>query len=172
MLRVSEAGYDRWERTQNSPYTYDDLLVKIRQIRAENKDDGAYRIYLALQLFHGYTGTYDVIRRLCKTHQLMLKKNHHAKGTTKADPAAQASENLIKQDFTATAPNQKWLGDIAEIPTEEGKLYVSSVLDCFDGAIVGCKIKQHQSRTHAAFDDSEGEIRNFKLLLEFLARHL
>ena len=143
VLHVSEAGYYRWRRTQNSPYKYDDLLAKIRQIRAENKDYGAYRIFLALQLFHGYTGTYHVVRRLCKAHQLMLKKNHHAKGTTKADPAAQASENLIKQDFTATAPNQKWLGDITEIPTAEGKLYVSAVLDCYDGAIVGFKMADH-----------------------------
>ena len=122
VLQVSEAGYYRWRRTQNRPYKYDDLLAKIRQIRAENTDYGAYRIYLALQLFHGYIGTYNVVRRLCKTHQLMLKKNHHAKGTTKADPAAQASENLIKQDFTATAPKHKWLGDITEIPTAEGRL--------------------------------------------------
>ncbi|MDP9728810.1 hypothetical protein [Alicyclobacillus tolerans] len=61
VLRVSEAGYYRWLRTQNSPNTYDDLLAKIRQIRAENKDYGMYLIFLALQLFHGYTGTYDVI---------------------------------------------------------------------------------------------------------------
>ena len=105
VLRVSEAGYYRWLRTQNSPYKYDDFLAKIRPIRAENKDYGTYRIYLALQLFYGYTGTYYVVRRLCNTHHLMLKKKHHAKGLTKADPAAQASENLIQQDFSASAPN-------------------------------------------------------------------
>lgn len=47
------------------------------------------------------------------------------------------------QNFSATAPNQKWLGDITEIPTAEGKLYVSAVLDGFDGAIVGYKITNH-----------------------------
>ena len=62
-------------------------------------------------------------------------------GITKADPAAQA--NLIKQDFTATAPNEKWLGDITEIPTANGKLYVAAILDCFDGTIVGLKMADH-----------------------------
>lgn len=143
VLHVSEAGYYRWLRAQNIPYKYDDLLAKIRQIRAENKVYGAYRIFLALQLFHGYTGTYHVVRRLCKAHQLMPKKNHHSKGTTKADPAAQASENLIQQDFNAAAPNQKWLGDITEISTADGKLYLSAVLDCYDGAIVGFKMANH-----------------------------
>ncbi len=66
--------------------------------------------------------------------QLMLKKKYHAKGITKADPTAKASENLIQQNFIAAAPNQKWLGDITEIPTADGKLYLSAVLDCYDGA--------------------------------------
>ena len=74
MLRVSEAGDYRWLHTRTRPDKYDDLLAKIRQIRAENKDYGAYRIYLALPLFHGYTGIYYVILKLCKTHPLMLKK--------------------------------------------------------------------------------------------------
>ena len=64
----------------------------------------------------------------------MLKKKYHAKGITKADPAAQASENLIQQDFSAAAPNRKWLGDITEIPTADGKLYLSPVLDGYDNA--------------------------------------
>ncbi|MFZ3373274.1 MAG: hypothetical protein WA131_09670 [Desulfitobacteriaceae bacterium] len=38
----------------------------------------------------------------------MLKKEYHAKGITKADRVTQASANLIKQDFTAALPNQKW----------------------------------------------------------------
>lgn len=73
----------------------------------------------------------------------MLKKKHHAKGLTKSDPAAQASENLIQQDFSSSSPNQKWLGDITEIPTSDGKLYVAAILDCFDGAIVGLKMANH-----------------------------
>ncbi len=143
VLKVSEAGYYKWLKTKNRPYKYDELLAKIRQIRAENPDYGAYRIYLDLQLFHRYTGSYYLILKLCKQHHLMLKKKHHAKGLTKADLAAQASENLIQQNFNASSPNEKWLGDITEIPTADGKLYLAAVLDCFDGAIVGLKMANH-----------------------------
>lgn len=58
---------------------------------------------------------------------------------TKADPKAQAAENLIKQDFTAQKPNEKWLTDITEVSCIDSKLYLAPVLDCFDGSIVGFK---------------------------------
>lgn len=143
VLHVSETGYYKWLRHQTKPNKYDELLAKILQIRADNPDYGAYRIYLHLLLYQNYTGSYYIILKLCKIHHLMLKKKHHTNGITKADLAAQASANLIKQDFTAELPNQKWLGDITEIPTSEGKLYVAAVMDCFDGTIVGLKMADH-----------------------------
>ncbi|MDD2496632.1 MAG: IS3 family transposase [Desulfitobacteriaceae bacterium] len=140
VVHVSETGYYKWLRNRSKPYKYEDLLAKILQIRAENPDYGAHRMYLHLQLYDDYTGSYYLILKLYRTHNLMLKKKHHAKGITKADPAAQVNENLIKQDFTAESPNKKWLGDITEIPTAQGKLYVAAVMDCFDGSIVGLKM--------------------------------
>jgi transposase InsO family protein len=140
VLQVSETGYYKWLKRRSRPNKYDELLAKIRQIRADNPDYGAYRIYLHLQLYQGYTGSYYIILKLCKENNLMLKKKWHPKGITKADPEAQASANLIKQDFSAAAPNEKWLGDITEIPTADGKLYVAAILDCFDGSIVGFKM--------------------------------
>lgn len=101
VLDVSEAGYYKWLRTSRH-YKYDELLTKIRQIRADNPDYGAYRIYLHLQLFQGYTGSYYLILKLCKMNNMLLKKKRRPQGLTKADPAAQASENLIKQDFSAS----------------------------------------------------------------------
>lgn len=143
VLQVSAAGYYKWFKRQSKPDKYKELLAKIRQIRAENPDYGAHRIYLHLKLYEGYTGSYYVILKLCKLHHLLLKKKQYSKGITKADLAAQANENLIKQDFSAESPNQKWLGDITEIPTADGKLYLAAVLDCFDGAIVGLKMANH-----------------------------
>jgi len=56
---------------------------------------------------------------------------------TKGDPKAQASEDLVKRNFTADAPNKKWLSDITEVEAKDGKLYIAGVLDCCDGAVVG-----------------------------------
>src|SRR5690606_12196438 len=66
-----------------------------------------------------------------------LRHKSSVNGLTREDAAAQKSENLIQRDFTASAPNQKWLSDITEVPCSDGKLYVSAVLDCFNGEILG-----------------------------------
>jgi putative transposase len=52
-------------------------------------------------------------------------------------------DDLIRRDFTATAPNAKWLTDITEHPTGEGKLYLCAVKDCYSNKIVGYSIGAH-----------------------------
>ncbi|MFZ3100895.1 MAG: hypothetical protein WA113_01555 [Desulfitobacteriaceae bacterium] len=51
VLEVSEAGYYKWLKNQGSPYKYEKLLAKIRQIRAENEDDGAYKNLFRFKAF-------------------------------------------------------------------------------------------------------------------------
>ncbi len=41
------------------------------------------------------------------------------------------------RDFTATRPDEKWLTDITEHPTGEGKLYLCAIKDCYSGKIMG-----------------------------------
>jgi transposase InsO family protein len=51
-----------------------------------------------------------------------------------------APENLINRDFRAAAPNEKWLTDITEFQIPAGKVYLSPVIDCFDGLVVSWSI--------------------------------
>jgi putative transposase len=69
----------------------------------------------------------------------MIRRKRRPKGITRADAQAQKAENLIQQDFTVDTPNSKWLTDITEIPCKDGKLYLTPVLDCYEGMIVGFK---------------------------------
>jgi len=57
--------------------------------------------------------------------------------TTKADATKQPADNLLAQDFTATAPNRKWVADITYLPTAEGWVYLAVVLDLFSRKVVG-----------------------------------
>lgn len=47
-----------------------------------------------------------------------------------------APENLINRDFQAATPNEKWLTDITEFQIPAGKVYLSPMIDCFDGLII------------------------------------
>jgi putative transposase len=54
--------------------------------------------------------------------------------------------NVIERDFTAPAPNRKWVADITYVQTEEGWLYLAAVLDCFSRRIVGWAAADHLRR--------------------------
>jgi putative transposase len=60
--------------------------------------------------------------------------------TTQADPSKQPAENRLDRDFTATAPNRKWVTDITYLPTARGWAYLSVVLDLFGRKVVGWSI--------------------------------
>lgn len=51
-----------------------------------------------------------------------------------------AVENIVDRDFSADAPNKKWLTDITEFSLPDGKVYLSPIIDCFDGMPVSWNI--------------------------------
>ena len=51
-----------------------------------------------------------------------------------------APDNLIDRNFQAVAPNEKWLTDITEFQIPAGKVYLSPMIDCFDGLVVSWTI--------------------------------
>lgn len=52
--------------------------------------------------------------------------------------------NLLQRDFSASAPNQKWVGDILGVPTDEGWLYVAALLDTFSRCIIGLAMSAYR----------------------------
>ncbi|MFD2672961.1 IS3 family transposase [Marinicrinis sediminis] len=81
--------------------------------------------------------SYSTVHRIMKKHDLLKKARRHPNCLTREDAAVQKSVNLIQRDFRSSALNQKWLSDITEVPCSDGKLYLSAVMDCFNGEIVG-----------------------------------
>lgn len=124
----------------------DALLAQIYEILKQDRENDNYgvrRIFLALRNQKGYSGGYRRILRLCRENNLMIHNKRHPNGITRADKETQKAENLIKQDFFADTPNEKWLTDITEIPCRNGKIYLATVLDCFDGSIRGIQMEDH-----------------------------
>ena len=138
-LAVSESGFYRSLKPSSKKQSQQSLLVAIQDVLNEHEDNqnyGVMRVLLALEQ-KGIKASYSKVYRVMKKHGLLKKAKRHPNGITREDALAQKSENLLQGDFIASAPNQKWLSDITEIPCSDGKLYVSAVLDCFNGEILG-----------------------------------
>jgi transposase InsO family protein len=62
---------------------------------------------------------------------------------TRPDKAADPVPDLVRRDFTAEAVDQRWCGDLTEIPTLEGKLYLATVLDLGSRRVPGFGLSEH-----------------------------
>lgn len=145
-MQVTEAGYYKFLRIPDKSDKHEALLAQIYQIiraEPENANYGVQRLYLALRNDYDYQGSQATIYRVCRKNNLLIHRQPSTRGLTKADAEAQKAENLLQQNFTADAPNQKWLTDITEIPCNDGKVYLAPILDCYDGAIVAFSMAEH-----------------------------
>jgi len=69
-----------------------------------------------------------------------VKRN---KGLTRQEKTAPKFPDLLKRDFTAAAINCRWVGDITEIPTAEGKLYLATVIDLCSRRLLSAPTSEH-----------------------------
>ena len=62
---------------------------------------------------------------------------------TRPDKAAAPIPDLVRRDFSAETPDQRWCGDLTEIPTDEGRLYLATVLDLASRRLPGFAVGEH-----------------------------
>ena len=80
---------------------------------------------------------------LTEREELVARRIKRRNGLTRQDKTAPKFPDLVRRDFTAAAPNQKWAGDMTEIPTDGGKLYLATVLDLFSRKLLGAATGLH-----------------------------
>ena len=114
----------------------------LRMFKASRRTYGSPRIHADL-LDAGWSVSVNTVADSMRRQGLQGRKPKHSKGLTKQDRKAAKFPDLLKRDFSAPAPNLKWCGDITEIPTDEGKLYLASVLDLFSRKLLACPTSEH-----------------------------
>ena len=147
MLHISESGYYRWLKNRNKPTARKLLSVQIQAILDEhpdNKNYGIDRMQTALERKGIHVSRRTIYRTMSEMG--VLHKKRTPRGTTKATTEIQDQENLIKRDFTAEKPLRKLLSDITEIQCSDGKLYVSAVLDCYNGEILSIAMDNNMKK--------------------------
>ena len=78
-----------------------------------------------------------------KQESLVVSKPRRRRYGSYLGEISPAPKNLINRDFQAAAPNEKWLTDITEFQIPAGKVYLSPVIDCFDGLVISWSIGEH-----------------------------
>jgi len=68
------------------------------------------------------------------------------KVTTDSEHSLPVYSNVLNRDFTSTAINQKWVGDITYIPTKEGWLYLAVIIDLHSRAVIGWSMNKRMTK--------------------------
>jgi hypothetical protein len=76
-----------------------------------------------------------VVRRLMKQERLVAATSKRCRYGAYMGEISLAPDNLLYRDFNAFAPNEKWLTDITEFQIPAGEVYLSPMIDCFDGLV-------------------------------------
>ncbi len=83
------------------------------------------------------------MQRLMKQERLVVAKPKRHRYGSYLGEISPAPENLINRNFQAASPNEKWLTDITEFQIPAGKVYLSPIIDCFEGLVVSWSIGMH-----------------------------
>lgn len=133
--KLPRSSYYYHLRLLNEPQRYGSERDEIQKICIENKGRYGYR-RVTLELRHrGFQTNHKLVMKLMKqenlTCKLRRKKYHSYRGEV-----GKVAHNLLNRDFRALRPNTKWATDITEFKLPGQKLYLSPILDLFNGEII------------------------------------
>ena len=114
---------------------YETLRSRIKEIFKETKECYGYRRIYAQLVREGYRVSEKVIRRIMREESLIINNRRRRGYNSYKGEISPEVPNVIGRNFHADKPNQKWLTDITEFSIPAGKVYLSPLVDCFDGLL-------------------------------------
>ena len=132
---MARSSYFYHRKISALPDKYETLRHLIIRLFVENKRCYGYRrIYGALEQA-GLRVSEKIIQQIMAENQLVAISKRKKKYSSYQGESTPAAPNLIARNFHADAPNTKWLTDITEFHIPAGKVYLSPIVDCFDGLL-------------------------------------
>ena len=138
LLDVSRSGYYEWLKSKDT--------ICLRKTRQQQRDAQIKSIFVEFKSRYGARRIHEelaevddapaikTIRCSMKRQNLVAKAARKFKVTTDSNHDLRISPNLLGQNFTASAPNQKWAGDITYLRTSEGWMYLAVIIDLYSRA--------------------------------------
>jgi transposase InsO family protein len=145
-LELSESWFykwrDRWPTPRQVRRRALDADVK-RSFEASDGDYGSPRVRADLRAEGWRVSKKSVEASMARQGLVGRATRRRFRSLTRPDKAAAPAPDLVKRDFTAPAINLKWCGDLTEVPTDEGKLYLAHVEDLASRRIPGFALSEH-----------------------------
>ena len=150
-LGVSRSWFYRWAAGQLAPRAARREQLKAEVARLFRLHEGKYgspRITADLREA-GWRVSENTVAALMREQGLAARRKKKRKATTRPGKGRWRAPDLVRRDFPARKINQKWYGDHTEIPTDEGKLHLASVLDVGSRRVLGFALSDHHDARNA-----------------------
>jgi putative transposase len=144
-LQVSQSWFYKWCHGDASPQhaRREQLAAEIARLFAAHRGTyGAPRIRADLRAA-GWRVSRKTVAAIMRERGLVSRPKRRRRSTTKQGRGRWRAPDLVGRQFAATTLNEKWYGDGTEIDTDEGKLYLDSVLDTGSRRVIGFAIGEH-----------------------------
>jgi len=92
----------------------------------------------------GWVVSKNTVAGLMAEQGLLARRKRRRRSSTRSDRRARKAPDALRRDFTSPQrPNARWCGDLTEVPTDEGKLHLSAILDLHSRRCVGFAMGAH-----------------------------
>lgn len=139
-LGIARSSYFYHRARVNLEDKYVTIRRELTEIFESNHRCYGYRRLQASLARQSVAISEKVVQRLMKQERLVVARPRRRRFGSYLGEISPAPENLINRDFHAKTPNKKWLTDITEFQIPAGKVYLSPIIDCFDGMVISWSI--------------------------------
>jgi transposase InsO family protein len=149
VLGVSRSGFYHWRQRREKPTRRQQKRLALDKLVADAfvaRKMRAGSPSLVLDLYdQGHTYDRKTVAASMKRQHLRAKAARKYKATTNSKHNLPVAPNVLQQDFSAKAPNQKWVSDITYLWTAEGWLYLTVIIDLFSRLVVGWALAERMT---------------------------
>jgi putative transposase len=154
LLEVSLSWFYKWASRASGP----DAVTGLHTTRDRRRDAVDRAVKVAFTKARGLHGSPRLLHDLrddgwrvsektvadsMRRQGLVARRVRRRSGLTTQDKTAPKFPDLLKRDFSASRPNARWVGDMTEIPTARGKLYLATVIDLYSRRLLGAATSAH-----------------------------
>ena len=164
LLGVSRGAYYKWLKAGCPNYDKDPaswLVELIRQIAEKHQRRyGILRVRKELWIKHGINISRKKTAKLMRKHCLNARRRRKFVPTTDSKHSLPVCENILKREFYAEKPGQKWVSDITYLRTLNGWIYLTVVLDLFDRKVIGWALSDNLEACSTIIPAFEMAVKN------------